>query len=92
MLVGGCPASSRFWPARASTVSSTSARARSCARGRARDARAIAPGRGNLFRLAGKLIAAGLPARRACVVAIVEPLTDDAEARAALSDLAALVL
>lgn len=41
---------------------------------------------------AGKLIAAGLPARRACVVAIVEPLTDDAESRAALSDLAALVM
>ncbi len=39
---------------------------------------------------AAKLIACGLPARLACRVAIVEPLTDDADTAAALNDLSAL--
>jgi nitric oxide reductase NorQ protein len=39
---------------------------------------------------AAHLIAHGLPARRACRAAIVEPLSDDPEVRAALADLVAL--
>ena len=39
---------------------------------------------------AAQLIARGLPPRRACLAAVVEPLTDDPEARAALADLVAL--
>ena len=39
---------------------------------------------------AAKLMASGLSARLACRVAIVEPLTDDADTAAALNDLAAL--
>ncbi len=39
---------------------------------------------------AASLIAAGLPPRRACVVGVVEPLTDDPDLIEALSDLAAL--
>lgn len=39
---------------------------------------------------AGKLIGAGLAPRRACVVGVVEPLTDDVDLIEALSDLAAL--
>jgi nitric oxide reductase NorQ protein len=39
---------------------------------------------------AARLIARGLPSRRACIAAVVEPLTDDAEARAALAELVAL--
>lgn len=39
---------------------------------------------------AGTLIAAGLAPRRACVVGVVEPLTDDPDLIEALSDLAAL--
>ena len=39
---------------------------------------------------AALLIARGLPPRRACVAAVVEPLTDDPEVRAALADLVAL--
>jgi len=39
---------------------------------------------------AASLIVAGLPPRRACVVGVVEPLTDDPELIEALTDLAAL--
>lgn len=39
---------------------------------------------------AASLIAAGLPPRRACVVGVVEPLTDDSDLIEALTDLAAL--
>ena len=39
-----------------------------------------------------KLIACGLPRRLACSVAVVEPLTDDADTAAALNDLIALHL
>lgn len=40
---------------------------------------------------AGHLIRSGLPARLACDVAVVQPLTDDAETITALRDLAALI-
>ena len=41
---------------------------------------------------AGKLIAAGLPPRLACFTAVVEPLTDDADARAAIRQIIELTL
>jgi nitric oxide reductase NorQ protein len=41
---------------------------------------------------AGKLIAAGLPPRLACFTAVVEPLTDDADARAAIRQISELTL
>jgi len=39
---------------------------------------------------AASLMVAGLPPRRACVVGVAEPLTDDPELIEALTDLAAL--
>lgn len=41
---------------------------------------------------AGKLIAAGLPPRLACYTAVVEPLTDDADARTAIRQIIDLTL
>ncbi|HNN53872.1 MAG TPA: CbbQ/NirQ/NorQ/GpvN family protein [Pseudomonadota bacterium] len=41
---------------------------------------------------AARLIVSGLPPRQACDVAIVQPLTDDADTMTALRDLAALIL
>ena len=41
---------------------------------------------------AGRLIRTGMPARLACRVGVIEPLTDDADIRAALQDTADLIL
>ena len=41
---------------------------------------------------AGRLIRTGMPARLACHVGVIEPLTDDADIRAALQDTADLIL
>ena len=41
---------------------------------------------------AGRLIRTGMPARMACHVGVIEPLTDDADIRAALQDTADLIL
>ena len=41
---------------------------------------------------AGKLIAAGVPPRLACIAAISEPLTDDADARTAIRQVIELAI
>ena len=41
---------------------------------------------------AGKLIGHGVPPRRACAVAVVTPLSDDADTQRALQDLVDLAL